>query len=511
MRYSDYMRAIVGARTSVINDAKVSHDAQRAAGEAYAAANGLSVVGYFEDLGVSASVTPFERADLGPWLSERKDEYDVIIWSKVDRAFRSSKDCADVAYWAEQNRKRLVFTDDGIVLDYREDPNSFGGMMAKFFLTIASLFGEMELRRFRSRASDSHRELKTRDRWASGVPPLGFQTVDHPSGKGKTLATDPEGKAILHDMANRLLAGESYTSIANHLNVTGARTNMSRASGREARWTVDNVIRALTTLRTQGIKMSGDQPVLDADGEYIRMAEPTFDDDMWTQIQSKAAERAVNGKRRAVSDNPILGVGFCECGASLTRKTRHVHTYYRCGRTPQACKGIGIKSDEAHGLLLSIMTKTFGDMRATRRVFVPGSDNSAELEQTNATIRRLRAESDAGLLTTPEDEADWLQRLKVQTEKRDKLTAEGNSPARWDIVQEVETYGEKYANANDIERRDILRNAGIRLTLHADSEPTLTLPPVLGDVLGADEVPVSRLTDEGYRRLVGNYVRAGLR
>ena len=189
----------------------------------------MLVVGHFEDLGVSATVTPFDRGDLGPWLSEqRKDEYDVMVWSKVDRAFRSSKDCADVAYWAEQNRKCLVFTDDGIVLDYRESADSFGGMMAKFFLTIASLFGEMELRRFRERARVAHGELGTRDRWATGAAPIGYTIVDHPSGKGKTLATDSEGRAILRDMASRLLAGDSFVAIANYLNETGTRNRGRR-------------------------------------------------------------------------------------------------------------------------------------------------------------------------------------------------------------------------------------------------------------------------------------------
>ena len=504
------MRAIIGARTSVFNDDKVSHDAQREAGERYVKSQGWEVAGYFQDLGVSASVSPFDRESLGPWLSaEHIRSFDVIVWSKVDRAFRSAKDCADVSKWAEDNGKVLVFADDGMTLDYR-DKAGMSGMMAEVFVMLAAIFAQIELRRFRERARAAHGELKTRDRWASGVPPLGYQTVPHPSGSGKTLAPDPEGRAILHDMASRLLAGDSFTAIAHHLNVTGARTNMARASGRDAKWTVDNVIRALTTVRTQGIKMSGDQPVLDSEGEFIRLAEPTFDDATWTRIQAVAAERSANGKRRAVSDNPILGVGYCECGASLTRKTRHTHTYYRCGRTPVACKGIGIKADEAHEVLHSILTGTFGDMRATRRVFVPGSDNSAELETVNATIRRLRAESDAGLITTAEDEADWLARLKAQTAKRDALSAMPNRPAGWETVEETETYGEKYATADATGRREILRNAGIRLTLHVDAEPTLTLPPVLADVLGADEVPVSRLTEDGYRRLVGNYVRAGL-
>lgn len=83
------------------------------------------------------------------------------------------------------------------------------------------------------------------DRWASGVPPLGFRVVDHPSGKGKGLDTDPQGKTLLHEMASRLLDGWSFIRIAAWLNETGPLTNMDRAraaSGKEPKarpWTVN--------------------------------------------------------------------------------------------------------------------------------------------------------------------------------------------------------------------------------------------------------------------------------
>ncbi|MFE4396913.1 MULTISPECIES: recombinase family protein [Streptomycetaceae] len=99
------------------------------------------IVGSFEDLDVSAEITPWKRPDQGPWLTERQGEWGALEWAKVDRAFRSAKNCADMAHWAEENHKVLVFTDGGITLDYREGrESSFGNELAKVFLMPASIF-----------------------------------------------------------------------------------------------------------------------------------------------------------------------------------------------------------------------------------------------------------------------------------------------------------------------------------------------------------------------------------
>jgi site-specific DNA recombinase len=235
-------------------------------------------------------------------------------------------------------------------------------MMAELFVYLGSFFAQLELNRFKTRALDGHRVLRQTDRWASGVPPLGFKVVDHPSGKGKGLATDSGGKKLLKGMADKLLDGWSFVRIAAWLNDEAHLTNMDRArvaKGQEPKarpWTVSTVIDALTSPRTQGLKMHKGRTVLDGDGEPIRLAAPTFDPDTWRQIQDAATLRQINQRTPTVSANPMLRVGFCGvCGASLAQQvtrrkqkdgTVKVHRYYRCGRTPLNCNGVTIKADD---------------------------------------------------------------------------------------------------------------------------------------------------------------------
>ncbi len=153
----------------------------------------------------------------------------------------------------------------------------------------------------------------------------------------------------------------------------------------------------------------------------------------------------------SASVNPMLGVGVRGCqgctacgegplGVSLAQeisrnatKSGHVneHHYYRCGRTPVSCNGVIAQGDDVGFQLMHEYNYNLGHEPATRRVFVEGEDNAPDLERVNATIERLRMESDAGLLTTPDDEHQRLEHIKVQVAKRDQLAAISACASGW--------------------------------------------------------------------------------
>jgi site-specific DNA recombinase len=338
----------VGARVSHLDDdkettRKVSHLAQTEEGERWAQTHGYDVVGTFEDLGISAGkTTPFERPDLGKWLApERLHEWDVLVFSKIDRAFRSTNDCVEFAKWTKANRKILAFAGDGVVLDYlHPKKDSLDQMMSEFFIYVGSFFAAIELSRFKTRATDRLDYLRMTDRVSHGVPPLGYRTVPHPSGQGKALARDPEGYKLLHEIKTKLVdEHESLTSIARWLNGRGKTSNVAKSRG-GGKWSVTTLKRVLTSQRTQGFrvmsvfepapteanpdhkKRTGEKLVLDPDGQPIRMAEPTFSEEDWGRIQAALGGRASSGKARQMTPNPLAGIGYCECGYSLALHRR---------------------------------------------------------------------------------------------------------------------------------------------------------------------------------------------
>ncbi|WP_344626102.1 recombinase family protein [Kitasatospora arboriphila] len=217
------------------DEGKVSHLVQAESATRHALSKEWEVVGSFEDLDVSAEITPWKQPDLGPWLTERQGERDALVWAKVDRAFRSAKDCADVAHWAEENHKVLVFTDDGITLDYRKGrESSFGNELAKVFLMLASIFAEMELKRIKAMVTAAHKHLRKTDRWAGGQPPYGYRIVDRPGG-GRTLEPDPVTSEAVRYMGKLLLEGQSQWMIATALEAAGFDTQAMKDLREEKR------------------------------------------------------------------------------------------------------------------------------------------------------------------------------------------------------------------------------------------------------------------------------------
>jgi site-specific DNA recombinase len=486
------LRCLVGARVSHLDDdkantRKVSHLAQTEEGERWAAAQGYTVVGRFEDLGVSAGkTTPFERPDLGQWLKpERLHEWDVLVFSKIDRAFRSTNDCVEFAKWTKENKKILAFAGDGVVLDYlHPKKDSLDQMMSEFFIYVGSFFAAIELNRFKTRATDRLNVLRMTNRVSHGVPPLGFKTAKHPSGRGKALVRDPVGYKLLHEIKAKLVdEGRSLTSITKWLNDTGAQTNMAKANG-GGKWSVQTVKRVLTSQRTQGFRVAavyepaptkenpdhkkrvGEKLVLDAEGQPIRMADPTFTDEDWTRIQSALGQRTASGKTRQMTGNPLAGIGYCVCGYALAIHRRKsssgkLHEYVRCGRPLTGCRG-AVRLDEVELTLEEEFLDAYGDREMTRLVFVPGEDRSQELSQTELSLERLRWESDNGLV---DDEDLYRSRLTALATRRKQLVAETIIPARWEPEGTGRTYRELWGDPGT-DRRQVLRESKIRFILY---------------------------------------------
>ncbi|ULP48915.1 recombinase family protein [Mycolicibacter virginiensis] len=517
------LRAVVGSRVSHLDDdkastRKVSHLAQTEEGERWAQSHGYTVVGTFEDLGISAGkTTPFERPDLGKWLApERLHEWDVLVFAKIDRAFRSTADCVDFAKWTKENKKILAFAGDGVVLDYLHPAgDSLDQMMSEFFIYVGSFFAAIELSRFKTRATDRLDYLRMTDRVSHGVPPLGYRTVKHSSGQGKALARDPEGYKLLHEIRNKLVdERQSLTSIARWLNEQGKTTNVARSRG-GGKWSVATLKRVLTSQRTQGLRVMavyepapteknpdnkkrvGEKLVLDPQGQPIRMAEPTFTDDDWALIQAAVGRRTASGKARQMTPNPLAGIGFCQCGYALALHRRRsssgkLHTYVRCGRALNGCRG-AITLQMAEAILEEDFLDAHGDREMQQQVFVPGADHSQELAQTEQSLERLRWESDNGLV---DDEVLYRSRLSSLVARKAELTANTVTPARWESVGTGKTFRELWAD-EATDRRQVLRDSGVRLVLHFPPRGTTTQTKVIPwELCHPEDWPEPELTAE---------------
>lgn len=483
-------------------EGKTSHITQRTKGEAYAESQGWQVVGVFEDLDVSAiKLSPWERPDLREWLGDRADEWDAMIFAKTDRVFRSAADCVRLAEWCKEHRKILVLVDDGIRLDYfnpEESKDAFAGAMSKVFLILASVFAEIEGQRFVQRARDRVAFLRGTDRWGYGVAPFGFRVVDHPSGKGKALGHDLEAQEILSGIATQFLNGDSLTGITARLLADGtpAPRDWARIRAgdppRGERWSTSTVKKILSSPATQGFKItSAKKAILDGNGEPVRVGPPSFDPETWDRLQQELSQRTGEPRRRRHSANPLLGVAKCAvCGKNMrqhtqTTKAGVTHRYYLCNGQPKACKGVAMIADEAEELVEKEFLRYHRDRKIKARVWRNGSDHSAELEQTKLTIESLREDRAMGLFTTPEDQLMFRQQMKALIAKRDSLEKMPIVRAGWAEVETDQTYGEVWPTATVEEKRKMLTDAGVTLTVTSPRQRHLHVESLTGEGLEA--------------------------
>ncbi|MGW8815500.1 recombinase family protein [Gordonia terrae] len=474
------LRTVIGARVSVFDDAsKVSHTEQTRVCQQWSDRNGHTVVGSFEDLGVSAGkYTPWEREGLGGWLKpERMHEWDALVFAKMDRAFRSTRDCVDLARFAEQHRKVLVFVDDGLTVNYLDPKPGLDQMMAELFVYIGAFFAQLELHRFQQRTLDTHRAIRLTAKF-TGKPPYGFTTAPAPDGKGKVLVHVAEEQAVLHGAAQKVLDGASFTNVAADLN----REAVPAPEARSGKWSPKVIQTLLSKPSTQGFKLHKGQLVLDANSEPIRVGPPTFDDATWQQLQTAVERRKYAGNRRVHTPNPLSGVAFCgcrgcdacapgqpevgvwpapsPCGAQLSQRT---HTrgdktwrYMTCYR---GCKSANRRLDDLIEYIEGSFIEQYGPEEVTEVRFIPGTNNLFELDQLAKSINRLKAESDAGLI---DDEAEYLGRLSALVSRRRELEKNPVTPARWEKHATGQTYAQLWADPNT-DRATVLREAGFRL------------------------------------------------
>ncbi len=537
----DGLRALVGARVSRKRkddkgDAKVSHIAQHATGHRWTERHGAIVVDEFEDLDVSADkVSPFDRPDLAPWLEEDlATEWDVMVFSKIDRAFRSTVDCVKFGQWMKKHKKILVFADDGLTLNYLNPKSQLEEMMAELFLYIGAFFAQLEVNQFKDRAVSAHATLRLTPRFAGGTPRDGYKNVPAPDGEGSVLVIDEIRQLVMYQAARWFLKGDeaqvrggetvidimhelnadgvedfegdSFNGVAGRLNEAAVETSgdyhREPEDKRKTKWSAGQVIDMLTSPGTQGIKMyiekdeegkkrkKNARPVLDKDGNRIQWAAPVFDAITWHRIQAKADERKYGPKSRVNNVNPLLDVVYCGlCEHKGTQKVQkrvsvgddgeqfvREYRYYNCANPHSSCEGVNSRAEDVETLLEQTFLEECGHLPVTRRQFDPGYDATVELGQVQVQIQTLRDDRDAGLFKGADDELDYRRRMKGLVERRANLEAQPQRKASWNYVATDELYGAAWSKADQLKRRKMLVDAGVRFVLHGKQNWEVQIP-----------------------------------
>ncbi|MFJ1845826.1 recombinase family protein [Streptomyces sp. NPDC088146] len=350
-------------RLSVLTDETTSPERQREADDVAAAALGISFgegdqLREAVDLDVSASkISPFDRPQLGQWLA-KPDEFEALVFWRFDRAIRSMADMHELAKWAKEHRKMLVFAEGvgggRMEFDFRNPVSVAAELMTMLFAFAA----QVEAQSISDRVAGAMGAIRKMPlRWRGGRPAYGYMPAPMPKEHGefgKTLVPDPDAVQVIERIVTEMLAGRAASAIAVDLNrddvssprdhwaVKNERTRGGRVGSvkgltrTEFKWTSTVIRNVLTNPALIGWKTHKGQPVRDAAGIPVLMTEqPVMTRAEFDAVHALFVSRSIKKAERSDTSALQKGVIHCdECKARmyLRRQASKSNTaaVYRC-------------------------------------------------------------------------------------------------------------------------------------------------------------------------------------
>lgn len=464
-------------RLSQEREPSTSPARQREHIQRYAETHGHRVVGWAEDLGVSGSVDPWERPELGPWLRGERESFDVLCSWRIDRMTRRVIHFARLLEWASEHGKSVVSASEGFDL---------ATPMGRLFAHIVAALAEGELEAIRERQRDAYAHIISTGRHRGGHAPFGYVAVAATApAKGYVLDVDPESSALVREWASRVIGGESLNALVSELNAAGVLTPVDRQrvrSGKEPRrgkWRV-GVLSKL--LRSDTLRGYMDPPVIGEDGIRLRRAPAVLDDSTWGDLQAELSARGDRKPRPRTNSAMLRRVARCDvCGSWMyimwnSRGTR----YYRCASKASggtACGNGLAPADWLDETASAMFLEHWGPVETTETRYIPGESHAAEIREATEALERLtdRLETLTGAA------ADVVaRRMQEHAEHIERLRSLPERPDQWVEEPTGMTFRDVWDALSGPDRGDMLRNTGVRVTVLREG-PSAVLDMSAGD------------------------------
>lgn len=499
--YTETLRGVRCIRLSVLTDETTSPERQREADNSIAAELGITFgegdqLREAVDLDVSASkIAPFDRPALGGWLS-RPDEYDALVWWRFDRAIRSMSDMHDLAKWAKQHRKMLVFAEGigggRLVFDFRNPVDPVSELMMTFFAFAA----QVESQSISDRVTGAMAAIRRMPlRWrGGGRPPYGYMPAPMPKehgGSGWTLVADPDAVKVIERIVRELLEGLTVSAIAVGLNADSIPSprdhwavKMEREKGGKTggakgshvvrdvfKWTPAVITRMLRNPTLLGWKMHKGKPVRDDEGNPIMQTEtPILSREEFDRIGAVLDSRSIDNKERKDTDALQLRVIHCDsCKGRMylskpTKNGASVNPFYKCNSSArgEACElPANVRADWADDYVEAEFLRLVGPIQTTHVVVIPGYDPEPELRATREEFAIHQAKE--GKQKSRSALAEWQKRYDALDTRMGHLESLEKRPEQRIVTPTGRTIADEWAEKDTAGRRALLIEGGVRL------------------------------------------------
>jgi site-specific DNA recombinase len=458
------------ARLSHSTDSSTSVERQTEQIQHTAAARGDTLVHVTEDVDVSGAVSPFERDDLGPWLTEPEKiaQWDVLCIAKLDRLTRSIAHFVAVVEWCQANGKTIVSIGDSFDL---------GTPVGRMVAHILALFAQFERERMAERRKDHTRKAMSQAHWDGRAVAPGYRPVK--VGDHWELEPDESKAATINAMAAAIIAGKSARQV-------GTQHGMDSKG----------VLSILRNQSLRGYVMHDGQPVRGEDGLPVTR-EAILPDETWTKLQAQLDRNSATGSgspTKAGSAAMLLGVAECGHGHPLYMQRRAAGNRYR-HRDGVTCACGSFTAQHLEAAMESELLALVGDTEMVERVIIPGENHDAEIKRVEQSV----AEIEAAIMSGDMPAASAGRMLGKLESKLEYLRSLPSTPDTTRDILLGKTYAQHWAELDTEGRGAFLRASKVKLYAAKDAEFAAISGALAdaardGDIPGMKVVPVGKST-----------------
>lgn len=433
----------------------------------------------------AGSTTPFDRPQIGDWLTNRLGEFDVLVFYRMDRLVRRLLDLADVIRWCQKHSVSVVSATE----QFLDLTQPFGDIIALLVAKVA----EMELAAISDRNRSAAQYNLRAGKYRGGIPPWGY--LPEETEEGWRYVQDPDQVAVINEVVQRALDGEPLRAIAHDLTrrkVPTPKDRFAQTQGREAKgyeWHSGPLKRSLTSPTLLGHAVSKGESIRDEDGSPVVRSEPILTPEVFARLGAELADRENRKEPTKRSSGLLLQIVHCGvCGrpayrlkGGAGRKPR-----YRCASAQyrEPCGNKSIPLEYADDAVETLVFGMLGESERLERLWDKGSDHSEELAEIDNTLADLTDQLGTGAFTrgTPQ-RARLDARIAALAGRQAQLAAEAVKPAGWAWQPTGDKFGDWWGR-QDVNARNVwLRSMGIRLEFeYATDDPSPSLRLDLGDL-----------------------------
>jgi site-specific DNA recombinase len=334
----------------------------------------------------------------------RRGDLTAIVAWHPDRLYRKVTDLAELVEVCKSTNAQVATVNASHV-----DLSSPTGRMVAGILAQVAMY---EVEHKSERWSRSWRQGRER-----GVPVTNSNRLFGYARDGQTII-DPEA-AVIRELADRLLAGETLSSLLRDLDRREVRTTLGNV------WRQQGLKGCLLNPRLAGLSTHRGEVL--GEGEW----EPILDRDTWESLRALLNSRnRPRGPRKYV----LNGILFCgKCGYRMVSGNDKGHGMYRCPKRPHmpGCGGVSVRSAHVEEIVETAARLYLEDPAVRRRVAQLRAEPSGaqnELVDLDNRIRELEHQLDEPGVPVPTILRAIDRAKERQTVLLDKIAAVPRTP-----------------------------------------------------------------------------------